>query len=395
MTRVARIAIAMLAIVAMAVAGVEATGNGHLFAAVRDTYLRGRLTPPIGESGSLLTEHVRAIAAGEPWPWPLAPNYNRRPLDAGTEQQMAGYRTGAFLVIENGAIRDEHYWNGFDRDTRSNSNSVAKSLVTTLAGIALAEGRLRSLDQPVGAFLPEFAAGDRAKLTIRHLLTMSSATDFSESYDDPFAFPARAHYGDDLPGLLAKRLQVVGEPGRVFKYDSSNTALLGLVLAKAVGKPLAAYATEKLWRPLGAELPALWSIDREDGVERAYCCIYATARDFARLGQLFLDGGVANGRRLVPADYVAAATAPAPLVDARGEPTTRYGYGWWRMTHRGHAVFYAWGYQGQYVAVIPDRRLVVVRLGDGGGYDQDHDRKDLPVYLDAALEAPGERGVAP
>lgn len=149
----------------------------------------------------------------------------------------------------------------------------------------------------------------------------------------------------------------------------------------------------RYWRPLGAERGALWSLDHADGMEKAYCCLYATARDYARLGQLYLNGGLWNGSALVPADYIAAAISPAPLVDAGGRPTERYGYGWWRMRHRGHAVYYAWGYQGQYVAVIPDRRLVMVRLGDGGGYTQDHDRLDLPLYLDAALRLDPEVGL--
>lgn len=362
------------------------SGGGYILVAIHDTYMNGRLTPPITDAGSTLTKNVREIAIGKPQPWPFAKDYNQHALPKDVLAKMGGFNTAAFLVIENGAIKQEVYWPGFSAQSRTNSNSVAKSFVGTLIGIALAEGKLHSLDQPVGDFIPEFAIGKRAKLTIRHLLTMSAATDFSESYLNMWAFPARAHFGDDITKLLFSDFQIIGDLGKTHKYDSSNTALLGLVLVKATGMQLSDYAAEKLWKPLGAERPALWSLDHANGVEKAYCCIYATARDFARLGQLYLNGGVWNGQQLIPAQYVAEAISAAPLKDATGLKTERYGYQWWRMQYRGHTVYYGWGYQGQYVAVIPDKNLVMVRLGDGGGLTQDHFKLDLPLYLDAALD---------
>lgn len=361
-------------------------GYGYVFTAVHDTYMNGSLTPPITETGSTLTKNVSEITAGKSQPWSLAADYNRSALPKDIQAKMSALNTAAFLVIHNGAIKQEVYWPGFDAHSRTNSNSVAKSFVGTLIGIALAEGKLRSLDQPVSDFVPEFAKGERAQLTIRHLLTMSAATDFSESYLNMLAFPARAHFGDDITNLLLTNFHIIAEPGKTHKYDSSNTALLGLVLTNATGMSLSDYAAEKLWQPLGAEQSALWSLDHASGMEKAYCCIYATARDFARLGQLYLNGGMWNGQQLVPARYVAEAISAAPLKDATGLKTERYGYQWWRMQHRGHTVYYGWGYQGQYVAVIPDKKLVMVRLGDGGGLTQDHYKLDLPLYLDAALD---------
>ncbi|MBY0564716.1 MAG: beta-lactamase family protein [Hyphomonadaceae bacterium] len=386
MTRARRIAGGLLASLVLLCGGLALSGHAYILAAIRDTYLRGRLSPPMTETGSTLTRHVREIAAGTPQPWPMA--QPQRALAREQWERMAAYRTAAFLVIEDGVIQQEVYGPGFDRYSRTNSNSVAKTLVGALVGIALAEGAIRSLDQPVSDYLPEFAQGTRAQLTLRHLLTMSAATDFVENYNNPLAFPARAHFGSDITRLLMDEVRVTGQPGRVHKYDSSNTALLGLVLARATGQQLSDYASERLWQPLGAEWPALWSLDHAGGVERAYCCIYATARDYARLGQLYLDQGLRNGRQLVPASYVAEAIRAAPLVDASGAKTERYGYQLWRMRHRGHEVYYAWGYQGQYIAIIPDRRMVMVRLGDGGGLTEEHYRLDLPLYLDAALEVP-------
>jgi CubicO group peptidase (beta-lactamase class C family) len=361
-------------------------GYGYVLTAVHDTYMNGSLTPPITETGSTLTKNVREITAGTPQPWSLTADYNRSALPNDVHAQMSALKTAAFLVIHNGSIKREVYWTGFDAHSRINSNSVAKPIVATLIGIALAEGKLRSLDQPVSDFVPAFATGERAQLTIRHLLTMSAATDFSESYLSMLAFPARAHFGDDITKLLLTDFRIIAVPGKTLKYDSSNTALLGLVLTKATGMPLSDYAAEKLWQPLGAEQSALWSLDHANGMEKAYCCIYATARDFARLGQLYLQGGLWNGQQLVSARFVAEAISAAPLKDATGHKTERFGYQWWRMQHRGHTVYYGWGYQGQYVAVIPEKDLVMVRLGDGGGLTQDHYKLDLPLYLDAALD---------
>lgn len=362
------------------------TEHGYLVAAVRDTYLRGRLTPPITVDNSYLTRQTRVLPVGKPQPWPLDAHYMQSKLPAQTAQRMMGYRTAAFVVLRRGALLHETYWDGFDRESRSNSNSVAKSWLSALVGIAVNEGALRGIDQPVGDFIPEFRDGARATLTIRHLLTMSAASNFEEDYDNPLAFPARAHYGPDLIRTLVERFRVDAKPGVTHKYDSASSALLGLVLTRATGMSLSEYLAKKLWQPLGAEQPALWALDHADGFEKAYCCLYASARDYARLGQLYLQQGQWQGRELVPRQYVADSVASAPLLGADHKATARYGYSWWRTTHAGHEVFYAWGYQGQYIAVIPDRQIVMVRLGDGGGYTQQHHVLDLPVYLAAALD---------
>lgn len=362
-----------------------ATDHGYIFTAVRDTYLRGRLTPPIGVEDSYLTQQTRVVAAGRPRPWPMDAHYTQSKLGSTTLQQMASYHTAAFIVLRRGALLHETYWSGFDRDSRSNSNSVAKSWLSALVGIAVNEGALRNVDQPVGDFIPEFREGARAALTVRHLLTMSAASTFDENYDNPMAFPARAHYGPDLVRTLMEGFQVEGKPGVMHKYDSASTALLGFVLTRATGMSLSEYLSKKLWQPLGAEQPALWALDHKDGFEKAYCCLYASARDYARLGQLYLQRGQWGGQQLVPASYVTDSVAPAPLLGDDHRPTDRYGYSWWRTRHAGHEVFYAWGYQGQYIAVIPDQDIVMVRLGDGGGLTQQHHVEDLPLYLEAAL----------
>jgi CubicO group peptidase (beta-lactamase class C family) len=296
-------------------------------------------------------------------------------------------QTGAFVVIKNDSMIHEQYWDGLGPDTRSNSFSMAKSFVGMLTGVALKEGAIKSLDQPVSDFLPEFKEGDNAKLTIRHLLTMSSGINFDEDYVSPFAYPAQAYYGSDLH-KLTYGYKVSEEGGKVFKYLSGNTELLGFVLQKATGKTLSEYMSEKIWKPIGAKNDALWSLDAKDGMEKAYCCFNSNAPDFARLGQLYLDSGKWNGQEIIPAEYVAQAVVPAPLNDVDGKKVDNYGYHWWIIpNYKGHYVFYARGILGQYIACIPDQNMVVVRLGSK------REKKvmgnhpiDLDYYLDAALQ---------
>jgi len=271
----------------------------------------------------------------------------------------------------------------------SNSFSVAKSIVSILTGIALKEGSIRDIDQPVGDFLPAFGKGARARITIRHLLTMCSGLNWDESYINPFSMTTKAYYGKDLKGLIMN-LEAVEEPGRVFKYLSGNTLVLAMVLEKATGMNLSKYASEKLWKPLGAGRSALWSLDKKDGREKAYCCFNSNARDFARMGQLYLDRGMWKGRRLVPADYVAASTRPAPLVHPDGRPCGIYGYSWWLARHRDMRIFYARGILGQYIICIPEKRMVIVRLGHKRGpKNSEGQPEDLYLYVDAAMDMIG------
>ncbi|HSI89719.1 MAG TPA: serine hydrolase, partial [Adhaeribacter sp.] len=282
--------------------------------------------------------------------------------------KLESLKTVAFLVICNDSVRQEHYWRGYGPESVTNSFSVSKSLVGMLVGVALKEGKIKSLDQPVGDFLPAFKEGEKSKITIRHLLTMSSGLNWDESYSNPLSMTTEAYYGTDLKSLI-KRLEVEAEPGKAFFYKSGNTQLLSFILQAATGMDLSDYAAKKIWTPLGAEQPAEWSLDKKGGQEKAYCCLYSNARDFARLGQLYLNNGIWNGDTLVPPAYVQASVTPTNLPDKpTGAPAGFYGYHWWILPeYKGLKVYYAWGLLGQYIVVIPELRTVVVRLGEKAG----------------------------
>jgi CubicO group peptidase (beta-lactamase class C family) len=220
---------------------------------------------------------------------------------------------------------------------------------------------------------------------------MSSGLDFDEDYVNPFAYPAKAYYGDDLTKLTYS-YKVIDEPGKKFKYLSGNSELLSFVIKKATGKTISEYMSEKLWQPLGAKNSAFWSLDHEGGVEKAYCCFNTDARDFARFGELYLDSGKWNGRQIVNMEYVLNSVKPADLVnESDGNKNTQYGYSWWLIPeYKGHCIFYARGILGQYVACIPDLKMIVVRLGKKREKARENlPPSDLSYYLDAALEMYG------
>jgi CubicO group peptidase (beta-lactamase class C family) len=323
----------------------------------------------------------RHVVAGEGQPWRLAQDYNTAELDPELLKTIESFGPVAFLVLQNSEIVYEQYWDTHYEQAYSASFSMAKTIVSMLVGIALDEGKLKSLDQPVADFIPEFNQGQKADITFRHLLTMTSGLAWDETYTSPFSPTAELYYGEDLYQLVTT-LSVKHEPGTVWYYSSADTQLLGIALEAAVGQTLSDYASEKLWKPLGAEQDASWSLDKVDGVTKANCCFNATARDFARLGQLVLNKGVWNHQQLVPQEYLLEASQPFPnLRDEQGKTVDYYGYQFWVGDFDGHPSPFFNGILGQYIFVVPHLNAIVVRLGqrDDPGYN------DIAAYQHATL----------
>lgn len=306
----------------------------------------------------------RTVKAGEAQPWKLHPAYNTYKLNAEQLQYFNDFRTVAFLVIKDSSLLFESYWDGYGKDSYSNSFSMAKSIVSLLVGCALQDSAIKSIDEPIGNYLPEFKKGEKSKITIKHLLTMSSGLNWDESYSTLFSLTTKGYYGNNLPGLVLNQY-VVNEPGKIFEYRSGDTQLLSLIIEKATGKTLSDYASEKIWTKVGAEHDALWCLDHKNGVEKAFCCFNSNARDFARFGQLVLNGGKWNGEQLVPVAYLQESLTPASyLFDPENNKYVDfYGYQWWMITIDGLKVWYARGLLGQYIFIIPDLNTVIVRLG--------------------------------
>ncbi|MEX2595491.1 MAG: serine hydrolase, partial [Salibacteraceae bacterium] len=248
---------------------IEVSGHHYLYNTIDQTVLKGRLGPGIQEFEFMPNN---SMEIGEPEPWTKAANYNNAVLTSEESAHHESNESVSFIVIKKDHLLFEQYWQGFDKTSISNSFSMAKSIVSLLIGIAVDRGEINSIDDPVFLYLPQYETELGKKLKVRHLLNMSSGINFDEHYLNPFAFPARANYGDNLE-LLLEKYEVREEPGEVFIYQSGTTQVLGFLLKSATRQNLSDYASEHLWSKIGAENPALWSLDHEGGIEKAFCCI--------------------------------------------------------------------------------------------------------------------------
>ncbi|SEK66436.1 serine hydrolase domain-containing protein [Parapedobacter koreensis] len=264
----------------------------------------------------------------------------------------------AFLVIRNDSILYERYFDDYDQASIVPSFSMAKSVLSMLIGCAIEDGLIGAVQDPVSRYVPEMAKNGFDKVTIEHLLQMTSGLQFNEGYSNPFGEVATFYYGRRLRKATTK-LKLETEPGTRFAYASGNSQVLGLVLDRALGdKTITQYLDEKIWQPIGMEYDATWSIDRKkEGLEKTFCCLNARARDFAKLGRLYLHHGNWEGKQLVPADWVRQSTK----VDSTAGSNKRYQYQWWLPTFQGD--FLAQGILGQYIYVNPAKNLIIVRLG--------------------------------
>ena len=284
---------------------------------------------------------------------PAAPD--RALLDSAERRAAALPRLTSLLVARDGAIVTERYYHGGRRDRRANIKSASKSVVSALVGIAIAEGRLRGVDQPVGELLaPRYraviAADPRKQaITVGHLLAMQAGL-------EPTSF---ANYGAWVTSRDwvrdALRRPLVAEPGGPMLYSTGSTHLLSAALTRATGMSTYAYARARLFGPLGVTLRP-WQTDPQ-GIYFGGNEMLLTARDMLRFGQLYLDGGRHNGAQLVPRAWVEATVQPRSRSPWSGES---YGQGWWVKESGGHRVFFAWGYGGQYIFVVPALRTVMV-----------------------------------
>lgn len=334
----------------------------------------------------------RLVRNAQTIPWYHDSLYNSQKIDSSELSAINSFGTTAFVVIRDKKIIHEEYWDGASDTTRSNSFSAAKSIVSLLIGCLFDEGKIKNLDQPITDFLPDFKNTNGFNLRVKDLLTMSSGIDWEEGYSSLFSPTTKAYYGSHLAEQVLS-LKVTSEPGKIFNYQSCDSQLLSLIVEKLSGKTLSEYASEKLWKPLGAEHPALWSLDREGGVEKAYCCFNSTATDFARIGQMVLDSGQFNNQLIVSKSYLKQATAPANwLKDEDDNPLNYYGYQFWMLTYNEHKVVYARGILGQYIFIIPSLNAVVVRLGtDRSKKYRNSAPLDVYTYLDTAFEMLGEK----
>ncbi len=294
-----------------------------------------------------------------------------------TQQFLERTYTNALLVMKDGRIVSETYRNATNDRSHFMAWSMTKSVTSVLVGCALADGRIESLDTPISRYLPELKGGGYEGVSIRQVMQMRSGVDYEERYD--FDHPGRAA-SNHIAALVkntarfadvARTLPRIHEPGSFFQYKTIDTAVLGWLIERVTQGTVAAYTARCLWEPLGAESDAFYIMDGPPGVGREFsgAGFNATLRDFARIGQMVLNGGVANGHRIVSGDWIHQSTRPSGSKDGQ-----RGGYGlqWWIVGDSG--AFAAIGLQGQYIYVDPATQTVVVKLsyfppGDNSALD--------------------------
>lgn len=326
------------------------------------------------------------------WHWPLSAHYNRYRLSENDAHYLDSLHTVSFLVISHDSIVFESYRDGWNDTLTSNIYSATKTIVGLLTGIALDEGRIHSLDDPVSHYIPAYTKGMQADVTLRHLLTMSGGMAWDEAYASLFSVTTHGYYGNDLYDLVTN-LEVVDKPGVQYSYRSGETQLLAFVIEAATGQTLSEYAEEKLWKPMQAERDAYWLLDKENGDEKAFCCFHTTARDVARFARLLLHRGNWQGRQLVSEAYMDELMHPASyLKDQWGKDSlSYYGFQTWIMNYHGMRCPYMRGMLGQYIIAIPDMDAIVVRLGRKrcDVYNREI-TTDITRYMDIAMKILGK-----
>jgi CubicO group peptidase (beta-lactamase class C family) len=355
-----RFAWCLLGIIVFAALAIQISGHGYFWKALDSTYLQGHSTAHIDDAGNFAQ---RNIAKGQPLAWDKDAAFNKVPLNSATLSYLHQYKSAAFLVAKNGKLLHETYFSPYTESSRTNSFSIAKTVTTMQVGLAVQQGLVSSFDAPITQFLPEYANNARAsKATISQLSAMKAGHDWTENYKLPFNVTTDLYFGKDVEKLVLGQ-GFEREPSTEYEYSSGSTQLLGVILKRVIQKAnpqsnISEHLSQSLWQPLGMEKDAIYTLDRaadEGGMERTYCCIFATARDYAKLGQLLLQDGQWGGRQLLDKVFVERMRKP--------DLQPYYGHSLWMDWSYKHPFYLMQGHQGQYVIVVPSSQLVVVRVG--------------------------------
>jgi len=348
----------VIALIFLFIAALWISGYGFILTAISRTYLAGHPTANIDD---YKTFDTRLIESGEVQEWPLDKSYELNSLPIAFAESIAKDKSVAFLVVRDGKIMEEQYFEGYGPQSKTNSFSMAKTILTMTLGIAIKEGYIESLDQKLIDFLPEFKEDEFGKnATIGSLSKMTSGYDWDESYYSPFSPTVELYYGNDVQDFLLNRSFAKAEDTEYY-YSSASTQLLAILISRALQKKnaylnLSDYLSEKIWKPLGMDADALWHIDGQ-GMELAYCCVNTNVRNFAKLGQLLLQNGKWENKQLIDSSYVALMHTTSMV--------SNYGYSTWIQNDNAPNNFYYFrGHLGQYIIIVPNQHMVVVRLGE-------------------------------
>ena len=324
-------------------------------------------------------QNTEIAKSSAPQKWPIHKSYNKIPQTEKLKNLHEELGTVAFLIIKNDSIWHEKYFSGYNKDSHSNSFSMAKSIVSATMGKAIEKGFFKSTNDKVGDYISGYNNGFSSELTIGDLSSMSSGMNWNESYTNIFGVTARSYITSELNELIKSR-EIVEPPGKSFKYYSSNTQLLSMTIEKATNRNISDLVKEWFIDPLGFENNIFWQIDgKKNNSVKAYCCFNSNARDFARFGKLYKDFGKWNGTQILDSTFIAKSIKP------RFEESSEYGYGFWLGEINKNRFFAMRGILGQYVIVVPEKNTIIVRLGERNNEKDNNRPKDFDSYFIESL----------
>jgi len=331
------------------------TDTTYLITGFRTVWMRGNTDVTIDD---YKVQHTATIKAGHPQAWTLHDKYNQVAISEGMEQFHKDKETIAFLIVKDGKLLTEKYFNEGSEKHLSGIWSITKTYTSFLVLKAVEDGLIASIDDPVKKYIPELNLVQNDVLTLRHLASMSAGLYWEEWSHEPLSLITKLNFYDNLEKFTIEDMYVIGEPGMVQHYNSGATQMLGTVLKRVLGKKsITDYLSEKFWHPLGYEHDGLFILDsKRHKNEKAFGGIVSTARNVSKLGQLILNDGVWNDKQIL-------SEADMQLIKTLPYNNTAYTYGLWTGVYEGSRFYFQAGYGGQLCITFPQHNIVITRLG--------------------------------
>ena len=345
---------------------------------IRIVYLNGESTVFIDDLKYFDYKTLKSPEEKSPWKESESKTTN---FSSEFEDYNKKMGTAAYVVIQNDTIIGEKYYEDYSVNSSTNSFSMAKTFVSLMMAKAYEQGYIKSLEDKVVDYIPDLKGEFANDVKIIDLAAMTSGLEWDEGTSNPFSPVAKQYFYEDVVKLMLDQ-PFIDAPGTNYHYSSGNTQILSMVIEKATGTKTNDYFEKEFWSKINPDNDAYWQIDsKESGNVKSFCCFHSNARDFSRLGKLYLDNGSWNGSQIIDSTFIKKSTKPyLDNFDA-------YGIGVWLSNYKDLKISLMSGHQGQYVIMIPEKKLIITRLGKR---DVDLGRPgvspDVLVYIDEALK---------
>lgn len=345
-----------IAIIVVLFIGLKYSPYGYIIKGVKGAYFDGHSSAHIYDRKHFDQREMPVFN-----PQPLAEASYERTLDSEVAEVLESFDTKGLVVIEKDSIVYENYWDEHSATTISNSFSSAKTVITLLVQIAIQDGYIGSWDDLLTQYIPEYEVpAGVAVPTLRHLSTMTAGLQARENYKNPFnKTTAKLYYGSNVEKVALGIAPGKNPTGEVYEYQSAATQLLTIALSRAVGESISSFANRELFAKVGFESQATWHLDQEQGLELGFCCLNASVRDFAKLGQLTLHHGYINGQPVIDSAFIAMAT--------QGYKSPYYGHSFWIYPAPHNHIYGFRGMLGQDIMVDATHDRVIMRVGQQRG----------------------------